>query len=158
MNRNLLVIILFTLVGCKNFETKKLSSEKLVRDRLEHMDWKSLDTYPSFDACNSYSDKKAKKNCFEKEISSHIFKVLGRRDVVLKDSIHEEIELIIVISSKGKPSIEKFVIPENIENQIPKIEIWLKDAISSLPKIYPAEKRGVPVKSTFKLPLLIQSE
>jgi len=159
MKRLLPVILcLCALVGCKDFQTKKLSSEKLVQDELKTIDWKSLDTYPSYDSCDDYSTKVLRKKCFEKETSKHIYRSLSEHKVTLKDSVHEKIELTIAISAKGKPSLDKAVIPKALKNEIPDIREWLEGAVTGLPKIYPAEKRGVPVSSKFKLPLVIESQ
>lgn len=157
MNRILGVILVLAVFSCKNFETKKVSSEKIVQNELKQIDWKSLDTYPSFAACDTFSNKIVRKHCFEQEFSKHIYQVLGKHEVILKDSIHQKINLTIGISAKGKPELEKAQIPEEVKVQIPEIRKWLKEAVSTSPKIYPAEKRGIPVAVKFKLPVVIQS-
>lgn len=158
MKRFLLILISLSLIGCKKFETKKLSSTDIVQEEIKHIDWNNLDTYPSLETCENTSTKSNKKQCFENEISKHIFEVLASHEVSLKDSIREELELKIFISNRGKASLDKILISEELKNQIPDLEIWLNEAVLSLPKIYPAEKRGIPVSSNFKLPLVIQSE
>lgn len=154
----LFVLIVFSLFSCKEFETKKLSSSDIVEEEIKHIDWKNLDTYPSFDECDQYSIKSEKQNCFENEITKHIFEVLMQNEVVLKDSIREEVILNILISKEGKPSIKNISVSDTLLKQIPELETWLIDAVADLPKIHPAEKRGIPVSSNFKLPLVIQSE
>lgn len=158
MNKQLLFLLAFLMLGCKNFETKKLTVEQITQDELEQVDWKNLDTYPSFDACNKYASKIAKKDCFENEISSYIFKALKNENVELEDSINVKMELTINISEKGQPALDSISIPRKAKSRIPKLQNIIEEAITSLPKIYPAEKRGIPVKSSFKLPLVIQTK
>lgn len=157
MKKLLFFFLAMTLIGCKNFEVKKLSSEQLVREELDQIDWERLDSYPSFDACEVYADKMEKKQCFEKEVTFHIMEFLQKHEVVLKDSIREQVELILVVPVEGKPALEAIMISPTLENKIPEIKDWLEESIAELPKIYPAEKRGIPVKSSYKLPLIIES-
>jgi|SRR5690625_1108634 len=158
MKRFLFIFILFSLLGCDYFETKKLSSDDIVQEEIKHIDWENLDTYPTFDSCDSFSSSSDKIKCFENEVSKHIFEVLAQHQVQLKDSVEEEILLKVKISSTGKPSLDDFSLSDDLNRQIPELEEWLEEAVQSLPKIYPAEKRGIPVSSDFKLPLIIKSE
>ena len=158
MKQFLFLILLGAVISCKNFETKKLSSEELIQEEMKGLDFANLDTYPTFKSCDSVSSNAAVKRCFEAEVTKHIYEVLGQHDVTLKDSIYEEINLVIVVSSKGEPSIDQADVSAELKEQIPDIRKWLDEGVSGLPKIYPAEKRGVPVSSKFKLPLVIQSD
>ncbi len=158
MKRFLLIFIAFSFFSCKEFETKKLSSSEIAAEEIKHIDWKNLDTYPSLSICEDQSSKSANKQCFENEVSKHIFEILAHQEVNLKDSIREEVVLNIVISKEGKPFIDHISISDSLKNQIPELENWLKNAVADLPEIHPAEKRGIPVSSNFKLPLVIQSE
>lgn len=144
--------------GCKNFEVRKLSSDELVREELEQIDWESLDSYPSFEVCDNQTDKMQKRQCFEQEVAKHIFEYLQKHEVVLKDSIKEQVELILIVSAEGNIALDDIALSSQLENQIPEIKNWLKQAVEQLPAIYPAEKRGIPVKSKYKLPLVIESD
>lgn len=158
MQKFLYIIIVFSLLSCREFETKKLSSNELVQEEIKHIDWKNLDTYPTMDLCDAFTSKTEKRKCFENEISKHIFEVLEKYEVVLKDSIREELVLNILISREGIATLENVEISDSLIHQIPELKEWLNTAVSELPTIYPAEKRGIPVSSNFKLPLIIQSE
>lgn len=157
MKKILLLILVGTLIGCKNFQTKKLSPDQIVEEEMEHMDFEALDSYPSFEICDKKIDKAAKRQCFEKEVSKRIYKTLGKHVVILKDSIYEKIELTITISAQGKAKLAELSISDRLEHQIPDIKKWLNQGVTDLSDIYPAEKRGVPVSSRFKIPLIIAS-
>lgn len=158
MKKLLLIFLVGAFVGCKNFETKKLSSEQIMQEEMENIDFENLDSYPSFEICDKYSSQEDKKQCFSDEITIRIFQTLGQHEVILKDSVYEKIEMTINISSNGTPELAHAVISDSLKNEIPEIENWLEQALKELPTIYPAEKRGVPVSSSFKLPLVIESQ
>jgi len=158
MNKFLLVFLVVAVAGgCKNFTTEKVSSEQIVKREMAHLDLHDLDSYPAFVTCADSLSKQAKQRCFEQQLTTHIYTVLSQHHVHLKDSVYEKIELVIKIAPNGKPSLENVYASKLILTKIPDIKKWLNQAILSLPEIYPAEKRGVPVAAKFKLPLLIQS-
>ncbi len=153
----LLFIIAIVVLGCKNFETQKLSSDQIYQKELKQLDWTNLDSYPSFKACEQYTTKEDKKQCFEQLVAQHIFSILAEHEVVLKDSIHEKIKLLITITDQGHPIVDSIKMSANLEKKIPDFSAWIQQAVDSLPKIYPGEKRGIPVASQFILPLTIVS-
>ena len=58
MRNNLLVFFLiFTLFSC--YKKKELpNAQELLRRELHTIDWTRVDTYPSFDSCDTLTDKK----------------------------------------------------------------------------------------------------
>jgi hypothetical protein len=62
------------------------------------------------------------------------------------------------ISEKGEISILEMNISDQTIEQIPDIEKYLIESISSTPQISPAIKRSQHVKTEFKLPIVLQSE
>jgi hypothetical protein len=45
---------------------------------------------------------------------------------------------------------------KSIRKILPKLDSLLKSSIGKLPKIFPANKRGIPVTSKYRLPISIQ--
>ncbi len=158
MKKILLVFLVGIVVSCKNFEWKKVSSKQIYQNELQHLNWNDLDTYPAFKDCEEYVEKVKRKKCFEEEISRHIYSVFQQHKIILKDSVHQKMILVIAISEKGKPSLDTLLMTDLLRLKMPHIKMWLDSAITNLPKIYPGEKRGVPVASKFKLPLVISAE
>lgn len=150
----ILVVILF---GCKNFETNKISSEEILQEQLRQIDWKEVENYPTFPECENCNDKEAQKRCFQQKLSSHIYASLAKHQVIISDSVEEKIWLQLTFSAEGKPSLDSVRSTSVLKQEIPQLQEWLDSAVMDLPKIYPAQKRGIPVKTSFKLPLLITS-
>lgn len=157
MGRILLGVLFVLFLGCKNFETKKVSSDEIVANELKTINWKNVGDYPSFPACEHCVKKEAQQRCFEEKMASYLYKGLQNQQAFVVDSINEKIGLRISISAKGEPAIDSLDIPANLNKQLPKLSEWLHQAVDSLPRIYPAQKRGVPVATSFKMPLHIQS-
>ncbi|WP_283641295.1 hypothetical protein [Mesonia mobilis] len=152
------LLLLLLCFGCQNFETKKISSEDLVEEELKELNWQEVEVYPAFEACENLSETQAKKSCFEQQFALQLHESLQQKKVILSDSIQEKMLLYISINANGKPSLDSLETSALIEEKMPQMQSWLQESIQKMPKIYPARKRGIPVKTSFKLPLVIASE
>lgn len=78
--------------------------------------------------------------------------------MIVETEINDTVWLYLSISELGDLTIEKAQIPDTIASQLPQLEGWLKDSLDSLPKIIAAHKRGIPVKTSFKMPVVVKVE
>ena len=152
------LLLLLLCLGCQNFETKKISSDEIIKEELKEFNWQEVEVYPSFKECESFTETQEKKTCFEKQLTLKIYQSLQHKKVVLSDSIQEKMMLFISINSEGRPELDSLETSALIQDKLPQMKSWLEESIHQLPKIYPARKRGIPVKASFKLPLVIASE
>lgn len=152
------LLLLLLCFGCQNFETKKISSDEIIEEELKEFNWQEVEVYPSFTGCESFTETQEKKKCFEKQFTLKIYQSLQHKKVVLSDSIQEKMMLFISINSEGIPELDSLETSTLIQEKLPQMKSWLEESIQQLPKIYPARKRGIPVKTSFKLPLVIASE
>lgn len=157
MKRTLLLLFPFLLLSC-NFETKKISSEEVLELESQTLNWKEVDQYPAFDECQNETQLAEARNCFEREVAENVYAYLARQQPVVTEAINDTILLFLKISKEGRPQIDSVEIDSSTTAQIPDLRLWLDQSIDSLPKIYPASKRGVPVSTVFKMPILIKAE
>ncbi|HET8810621.1 MAG TPA: hypothetical protein VFM65_10220 [Flavobacteriaceae bacterium] len=151
-------ILFLIIAGCKNFEAKKVSSEEVLHQKLEHFRWNEVDVYPAFENCRHLMEKPAMERCFENTLTRAIYAKLTQKPLVLGDSISETVTLYLLVSATGAPKIDSVVISKNLQQQLPELETRLRSSIDSLPKIYPATKRGIPVATKFNVPIKVVSE
>ncbi|MCL6219500.1 hypothetical protein [Zunongwangia pacifica] len=146
------------LISC-NFETKKISSEEVLEQESKSLNWKEVDEYPAFEECQQETELIAARNCFETAVAKNIYAYLEQQQPVVSKSIDDTIYIYLEVTKTGKPEIDSIsAIDSTVTNQLPKIENWLRESIDSLPKIYPASKRGIPVSTAFKMPIVIKAE
>jgi hypothetical protein len=157
MNKALLLVFILILTSC-NFETKKISSEEVLEQESRSLNWKEVDEYPAFEACKNETGLAAAKNCFERMVANTIYSFLASQQPVVSESINDTIFLYLEITKEGKPQIDSMAIDSTITKQLPEIQSWLRQSIDSLPKIYPANKRGIPVSTMFKMPVVVKAE
>ncbi|CAM4250325.1 hypothetical protein [Gillisia limnaea] len=158
MKKTLLLILFSVLAGCNNFETKKITSEEVLELESSTLNWKEVDEYPAFENCKNITELNKARDCFETTVANSVYAYLARQEPIVTEVIDDTIYVHLEISKTGKPVISSIEVDTLVTNQIPELKLWLKQSIDSLPKIYPASKRGIPVNSVFKMPIVIKAE
>lgn len=152
-----LVVLYVSFQSCQFFETEKISSEIFLEDEIKSINWKDVDQYPVFSNCESFAEKKEQKSCFETTLSSHLYQVINSENTVVTSDLNETLILGFLVDENGKIAVTSMKIDSLLMVQIPLLKTSIIDAINTLQPIAPAYKRGIPVKTTFKLPLVIKS-
>ena len=150
------IFLIFCLTSCKYFDKKKVNAEELLNQELKTFNWNEVDEYPSFATCDSSNKKSARKACFENTITSYIFDHLNAQNIIVLEALNDTLEMTIEISDKGDLNVLNIKNSALVQEQIPNIDSLLISGLDSLPKIYPAIKRGQHVKTQFELPIIIK--
>lgn len=158
MKRILPVVLLFALMACDRFETKKITSEEILQEETRELNWHEVDQYPAFKECREIMEENAAKSCFGDKVTNYFYARLEEKQPVVTQALDDTLYLYLKISEKGIPAIDSMEIDSTVVNQLPEIKTWLRESVDSLPKIYPATKRGIPVVTTFKMPIVIKTE
>ena len=154
----LLVLISFLLLSCEEFTTRKISSEEILIEETRDFNWHEVDNYPAFAECRNITEVEAAKSCFGNKVSQYFYSRLEAKQPVVTEALDDTLYLYLKISEQGTPAIDSMEIDSLVLNQLPEIRDWLSQSVDSLPKIYPATKRGIPVKTTFRMPVVIKAE
>jgi|SRR5690554_2860708 len=156
--RLLLIVFLFGATSCQYFETEKISSETIFEEEIKTIDWKEVDRYPSFPACESILEKPEQKDCFINTISSHLYQAVSHRDMVAVREVYDTVKVKFEVDGSGRLSILKIEIDTLLQKEFPNLEMMIFNTVDSLQPIAPAYKRGIPVKTQFTLPVIIQTD
>ena len=157
LGENKLLLITAVKIMDEYFETKKISSETFVKDEIKSINWKDVDQYPIFKNCELISNKEQQKSCFESTLSSYIYLSINVEETVVTTDLNETLTIDFMVDKKGKLMITSMIIDSLISAQIPLLEKNIKKAMDSIQPIAPAYKRGIPVKTSFQLPLEIKT-
>ena len=148
-------LVLVLLFSCNYFDVKKTSSETILNEELQTFNWNAVDAYPSFSTCDTSLNKQAKKECFQNTMANHIYRKLEQEQFIVTKDINDTIMIQFQISETGKISLINIKIDTVTHQEIPQIKNIIIKSIETLPKIYPAIKRGQQVRTEFKLPIVI---
>jgi hypothetical protein len=147
------LLFLFFCASCDKLSfTKRIDTNAI--DTI--VDFSSVDTFPSFKNCDSIVDKTVKSDCFRKTIHLKITKELQQYSFTIKDSISETVFMNLLINSEGKVVLEEIQSSQNCKRQLPELDSLLFLSIQNLPVIYPAIKRGIPITTKYRLPIIIE--
>ena len=155
--KHILVFLFIILVSCEYFNVKKTSSEAILNEELQTFNWNDVDVYPSFPVCDSLQTKDEKTACFTEVLTNHILKYLENEPIIVTHSIKDTVNLQFQISETGTLSLLNVYVDSLTVSEIPNIENLIYSSLDSLPKIFPAIKRGQQVKTEFKLPIIISA-
>lgn len=147
---------LFILIYCTSCDYLSFTKSKNQHVLDTVIDFTSVDTYPSFTVCDSIIEKQAKFTCFKNTIHKKIGEQLNQHTFKIQDSINETIYVDVLIDAKGKIILDSMHSTENIKNQLPALDSVLAITVDNLPRVFAANKRGVPVATKYRLPILIQ--
>lgn len=149
---SLLLMVLF-ITSCDKFS---FSKNKNIQDLDTIVDFSSVDTFPSFKPCDSIIDKTKKTDCFRTTIHQKIGAELLQHTFIIKDSIDEIIYVDLIINSEGIFTLHTIQSSNNIKKVLPQLDGLLRESVGKLPKIYAANKRGIPVSVKYSLPIRIK--
>ena len=154
-----LFFLLLIFNSCQYFEKQVPDEKELLKQELKKINWDEVDEFPSVLQCDTIKDAEIKRQCFFDYIAQTIQERIGIDTLRVE---YPEIDTINVKITVNPDSSLQF------ETQYPndsialadktKIDSILTSRLSDFPKVEPAIKRGVKVKTQFVLPVIIKME
>lgn len=156
MNRVVFLFVILLLTSCDYFEKQKVDSKDLLEEELQTFNWNDVDTYPTFSGCDSITVKEESKICFQNTLLDNVNQFLQEQNIVVSDDVNDTIRLKLIVDNKGLLKVDSIIIKEETRFQIPEIDSLLQQSVTTVPKIYPAIKRGQQVTTAFELPVIVR--
>jgi hypothetical protein len=156
--QNLAFVILFTFFqSCQYFEKKVPSEKELLEKQLKEINWDQVDEYPSVNSCDTIPDKEARKVCFFEFVSKNISEKLMQDKVYLMYPKIDTLNLKVTVSANSDLYFETQKITDTLIDKT-KIDSVINSKLLDFPRITPAIKRGIPVKTQFELPIILKEK
>jgi hypothetical protein len=151
-----LVFILFN--SCQYFDKQVPSEKELLQKELKAINWKEVDEYPSVVDCDKIEDKKQRQQCFFEVLTQLIQEKLSNDTLAMLYPELDTIEVKVTIFPNATMQFEPQFPKDSVAYDTIKIDSILKARLVDFPKINPAIKRGLPVKTQFILPVILKVE
>ena len=120
------------------------------------INYNEVDVYPLFLDCNNCDTSEKQNLCFEMELIRRLQKITNKNSLGANKQIRDTVMVDILVDNQGKISISKIHKNQNVLEQIPELDSLLYQSIAELPAaVQPSLKRGIPVNSMFKLPIVV---
>ena len=160
MRKTLIIIFCFLSISCEfDFQIdKKITVDEFINEELKSLNWNDVDQYPVFENCLEINNVKNKNNCFVETITSSFRENLKTNNLVLNRTLIDTVRMVLKVDKIGKISIENMTISDQNNKYKEVITKSFENTVSSLPKLYPAIKRGQAVDVRFNIPIIISTE
>ncbi len=153
----ILLLLTLSLYSCQYFNSQVPNQDELLEKELKAINWNQVDELPSFSNCDSVVDKTQKKQCFFDFLTQLIQQKLSVDTLTVLypklDTINVKVTVLADASLQFEPQIT-----DTLSYNTTKIDSILKARLVDFPKVNPAIKRGIPVKTQFVLPVILNVE
>lgn len=151
----LFVIILFS--SCEYFSSSSSTAKSSIQISNTIIDFTSVDTYPIFSDCENYAENDNQKVCFYEMLPLKLTEQLGKTDIKVKKAVNDTAWIDILIDNTGRASLVNVNSTSAIDEQIPDFKHILEQSIDRLPSMKPAVKRGIFVKSQYRMAVEVKT-
>ncbi|WPR73220.1 hypothetical protein SLW70_04935 [Flavobacterium sp. NG2] len=152
----ILLLILFS--SCQYFDKQLPSEKELLQKELKSINWKEVDEYPSFVDCNKVEGKIERQKCFFQFLTELIQEKIQIDTLSILYPELDTIEVKVTVFPNSRIQFEPLFPKDSVTYDTVKIDSILKRRLVGFPKVNPAIKRGIPVKTQFILPVIIKVE
>jgi len=146
------------LSSCQFFEKQVPSEQDLLKKELLSINWKEVDEYPSVVSCDSIDDKIERQQCFFQYMTQLIQHKLSVDTLSVLYPDLDTVEVKVTVFPNSRLVFEPLFPKDSVTYDTAKIDSILKVRLVGFPKINPALKRGIPVKTQFILPVILKVE
>jgi hypothetical protein len=120
------------------------------------IDFSTVDAAPTFEACKDFIDKEKKNDCFRNTIYSHVSASLLKHSFEVRKPINEVIKVDLIIDSKGNATVLRIISSSSVKETLHNLDSLINGSVASLPTLFPAIKRGIPVTTQYQIPIQIR--
>ncbi|ANW97324.1 hypothetical protein AXE80_13925 [Wenyingzhuangia fucanilytica] len=158
MNKLIAIILALTLFSCEKICSVTSALCKGESKKIEAIDFTQIDQFPQFKNCDALLNFEESKTCFEQSIHQEISSRVQHLKFISKENISDTLQINFTIDKNGVFLCNKIIAKDSLKIKIPNLSIEIQKIIQSLPAIHPAQKRGIPVTSTYTIPLVINTK
>jgi hypothetical protein len=146
------------MVSCQYFDKKVPDENVLLQQELKKINWNEVDEFPSVLQCDTIKDVEIKKQCFFDYLTQTIQERIGIDTLQILYPEMDTIEVKVTINPDATLQFEPQFPKDSVAYDKVKIDSILTARLSDFPKVEPAIKRGIKVKTQFILPVIIKIE
>lgn len=159
--RKIILILLFLpqlFNSCQYFDKQVPSEKELLQKELKSINWKEVDEFPSIAECEKIENKMQREECFFEVMTQLIQERLSVDTLSVLYPELDTIEVKVTVYPNSRIIFEPLFPKDSVAYDAVKIDSILKARLVGFPKINPAIKRGIPVKTQFILPVILKVE
>ena len=134
------------------------TEQELLAKELNEINWKEVDEFPSLVDCEKIENKTQRQQCFFEILTQLIQEKLSVDTLSVLYPELDTIEVKVTVFPNATLQFEPQFPKDSVAYDTIKIDSILKARLVNFPKVNPAIKRGIPVKTQFILPVILKVE
>ncbi len=134
------------------------NEKELLDKQLKEINWNEVDEYPSVSDCEKLKDDAQRKQCFFEFLTTTIQQKLAVDTLSTMFPQLDTIEVKVTVFPNSTMQFDPQFPKDSVAYDTIKIDSILHARLIDFPKVNPAIKRGIPVKTQFVLPVIIKQE
>jgi len=154
--RTVVLSLLFS--SCQYFDKQVPSKEELLQKELKTINWNEVDEFPTISECEKIDDEALRKQCFFEYLTQIIQQKLSVDTLAILYPELDTIEVKVTVFPNATMQFEPQFPKDSVAYDTIKTDSILNARLVDFPKVNPALKRGIPVKTQFMLPVILQIE
>ena len=158
MKKAIALFLVSLCFSCQYFEKKVPNEKELLDKQLKEINWNEVDEYPSVADCEKLTDETQRKQCFFEFLTTTIQQKLAVDTLSTLFPKLDTIEVKVTVFPNSTMEFEPQFPIDSVAYDTIKIDSILRIRLVNFPKVNPAIKRGIPVKTKFVLPVIIKTE
>lgn len=158
MKKLLAILTIALLSSCQYFDKQVPTEEELLEKRRKEINWKEVTVYPSVAECDAILDKEERKECFFSSMTRLVQEKLAAGSPEGFTGVTDTIQVMVTVNPDATLEFEPQFPQDSIAYNKIKIDSILKARLVDFPQVEPAQKEGVPVKTQFILPVILNVE
>jgi hypothetical protein len=158
MKKAIALFLVSLCFSCQYFEKKVPNEKELLDKQLKEINWNEVDEYPSVADCEKLTDATQRKQCFFEFLTATIQQKLAVDTLSTLFPKLDTIEVKVTVFPNSIMEFEPQFPKDSVAYDTIKIDSILRVRLVNFPKVNPAIKRGIPVKTKFVLPVIIKTE
>ena len=158
MKKAIALFLVSLCFSCQYFEKKVPNEKELLDKQLKEINWNEVDEYPSVADCEKLTDPTQRKQCFFEFLTTTIQQKLAVDTLSTMFPKLDTIEVKVTVFPNSTMEFEPQFPKDSVAYDTIKIDSILHVRLVDFPKVNPAIKRGIPVKTKFVIPVIIKSE
>ena len=158
MKKAIALFLVSLCFSCQYFEKKVPNEKELLEKQLKEINWNEVDEYPSVADCEKLTDETQRKQCIFEFLTTTIQQKLAVDTLSTLFPKLDTIEVKVTVFPNSTMEFEPQFPKDSVAYDTIKIDSILRIRLVNFPKVNPAIKRGIPVKTKFVLPVIIKTE
>jgi hypothetical protein len=146
------------MASCQYFDRQVPSEKLLLQNELKAINWNEVDVFPSVAECEKIEDKDLRQQCFFDFLTQTIQQKLNLDTLTILYPELDTIGVKVTVFANSEVQFEPQFPKDSVAYDTIIIDSILRARLVDFPKINPALKRGIPVKTQFILPVILKVE